>query len=98
MSIGHKRDLRDVVTEHDKRAETTISGYIFQNVPDSTLLGEEGGSTGRGRVSWFVDPIDGTSNFGDGIVFCCVSGAAAIDCEGFVSDIFYPLCDERFCG
>jgi|SRR5690625_2916945 len=96
MSIGHKRDLRDVVTEHDKRAETTISCYIFQNVPDSTLLGEEGGSTGRGRVSWFVDPIDGTSNFVDGIAFWCVSVAAAIDGEVVAGAIFDPMADDLF--
>lgn len=96
MSIGHKRDARDVVTEHDKRAEATISAYIFEHVPDSRLLGEEGGSVGEGRVSWFVDPIDGTSNFVDGIAFWCISVAAAIDGEVVAGAILDPMADDLF--
>lgn len=96
MSVAHKRDARDVVTEHDKAAERTISDYIFAHEPDSRLLGEEGGAVGDGRVAWFVDPIDGTSNFVDGIAFWCVSVAAAVEGEVVAGAILDPMADDMF--
>jgi myo-inositol-1(or 4)-monophosphatase len=96
MIVGHKRDARDVVTEHDKNAEKVISAYIFAHEPDSQILGEEGGAVGEGRVSWFVDPIDGTSNFIDGIAFWCVSVAAAVDGEVVAAAILDPIADDMF--
>jgi len=96
MTVDHKRDARDVVTVHDKNAEKTISAYIFEHEPDSRLLGEEGGAVGDGRVSWFVDPIDGTSNFIDGIAFWCVSVAAAVDGRVVAAAILDPMADDLF--
>ncbi|REJ07236.1 inositol monophosphatase [Microbacterium bovistercoris] len=96
MTVDHKKDARDVVTVHDKNAEKTISAYIFEHEPDSQILGEEGGAVGEGRVSWFVDPIDGTSNFIDGIAFWCVSVAAAIDGRVVGAAILDPMADDMF--
>ena len=96
MTVDHKKDSRDVVTVHDKNAERTISTYIFEHAPDSQILGEEGGAVGDGRVSWFVDPIDGTSNFIDGIAFWCVSVAAAVDGRVIGAAILDPMADDMF--
>src|SRR5690606_35177335 len=92
----HKRDARDVVTVHDKNAEKSISAYIFEHEPDSRILGEEGGAVGEGSVAWFVDPIDGTSNFIDGIAVWCVSVAAAVDGEVVAAAILDPMADDLF--
>jgi myo-inositol-1(or 4)-monophosphatase len=96
MDVEFKRDPRDVVTVHDKQSERTISELILLRVPDSELLGEEGGSVGSGRVKWFVDPIDGTSNFAIGIAFWCVSIAAAIDGEIVAAVIYDPIARNLF--
>lgn len=96
MTVDHKRDARDVVTIHDKNAEKTISAYIFDHEPDSRILGEEGGAVGEGRVAWFVDPIDGTSNFIDGIAFWCVSVAASVDGRVVGAAILDPIADNLF--
>ncbi|WP_318247218.1 inositol monophosphatase family protein [Microbacterium commune] len=96
MTVDHKRDARDVVTVHDKNAEKAIAAYIFEHEPDSRLLGEEGGAVGDGSVSWFVDPIDGTSNFVDGIAFWCISIAAAVDGEVVAAVILDPMADDLF--
>lgn len=96
MTVDHKRDARDVVTVHDRNAEKTISAYIFEHEPDSRILGEEGGAVGDGSVSWFVDPIDGTSNFIDGIAFWCVSVAAAVDGRVVGAAILDPIADDMF--
>lgn len=96
MAIDYKVDLHDIVTVHDKQSEVTIRDFILGAVPDSTFLGEEGGSIGTGRVHWYVDPIDGTSNFARGIAFWCVSIAAVIDDEIVAGVIYDPVADNLF--
>ncbi|KKB85941.1 inositol phosphatase [Devosia limi DSM 17137] len=96
MDIDYKVDLHDLVTVHDKQSEQTIRDLIFARVPDSTFMGEEGGSVGDGPVCWYVDPIDGTSNFARGIAFWCVSIAAVIDGEIVAGVIYDPVADNMF--
>lgn len=96
VNVDFKRDRRDVVTVHDRAAERDITQYIFDHVPDSQLLGEEGGTVGDGRVEWFVDPIDGTSNFADGIAFWCVSIAAVVDGQVVAAAILNPTSGDLF--
>lgn len=98
MRVDFKRDRHDLVTEHDRRAEAMIRDLIFREVPDSTFIGEEGGSTGTGRVGWFVDPIDGTSNFASGIAFWCVSVGAVVGGKVVAGAIFDPVADNLFCA
>ncbi|HMR65955.1 MAG TPA: inositol monophosphatase family protein, partial [Anaerolineae bacterium] len=66
---SEKSSRHDLVTEYDHQAERIIIDQIMGQYPDSTILGEEGGSQGSGAVQWFVDPIDGTTNFALGIPF-----------------------------
>ncbi|MEO7079157.1 MAG: inositol monophosphatase family protein, partial [Rhodococcus sp. (in: high G+C Gram-positive bacteria)] len=76
MQLDFKRDIHDIVTVHDRRSERQIASVILAEVPDSTIVGEEDGERGSGRVQWYIDPIDGTSNFARGIALWCVSIAA----------------------
>ena len=96
MDVDYKVDLHDLVTVHDKQSERTIRDFIFQRVPDSTFMGEEGGSVGDGPVCWYVDPIDGTANFARGIAFWCVSIGAVIDGEIAAGVIYDPVADNMF--
>ena len=50
MDKDFKRDRHDIVTMHDKASERQIISVIFEEVPDSMIIGEEGGTTGSGRV------------------------------------------------
>lgn len=96
MEVAFKRDARDVVTVHDRETERAIAASLLAAVPDSELLGEEGGSVGSGRVKWYVDPIDGTSNFAIGFAFWCVSIAAAVDGRVVAGVVFDPISGELF--
>ena len=98
MQVDFKVDRHDPVTEHDRRAEATIRDFIFREVPDSTFMGEEGGSIGTGKVRWFVDPIDGTANFARGLAFWCVSVGAVIDDDVVAGAIYDPVADTMFTG
>lgn len=96
MDHSAKRDFHDIVTEHDRASEERISEVIFKAAPDSTIVGEEGGSKGSGSVIWYVDPIDGTSNFARGIAQWCVSIAAAVEGEVVAGVVFDPMASNLF--
>ncbi|MEV0272486.1 inositol monophosphatase [Hamadaea sp. NPDC050747] len=91
-----KRDRHDPVTVHDRAAEATIRELILAAVPDSRIVGEEGGAIGEGSVHWYVDPIDGTANFVAGLAFFCTSVAAVVDGEVVAGAIYDPVRDDLF--
>lgn len=96
MHKDFKKDAHDIVTVHDKASEQQIRSVILEQVPDSMILGEEGGSIGSGAVEWYVDPIDGTSNFSRGIPLWCVSIAAAVHGELVAGVVYNPVTEELF--
>ena len=65
-------------------------------MPGSTVVGEEGGRQGEGRVVWYVDPIDGTTNFARGLPTWCVSIAAEVDGEIVAGVVHAPVTGETF--
>jgi myo-inositol-1(or 4)-monophosphatase len=97
MDVAYKRDHHDPVTEHDRRAEERIREVLLRAVPDSSIVGEEGGtSTGAGRVRWHVDPIDGTANFAAGSAYFCTSIGAEIDGEPVAGVVLDPMAGNLF--
>lgn len=96
MDVDFKRDIHDPVTEHDRRAEQRIREVILARVPDSTIVGEEAGSAGSGRVHWYVDPIDGTANFAGGLAFFCTSIGAVVDGQVVAGAINDPMAGNMF--
>ncbi|THF54425.1 inositol monophosphatase family protein [Ollibium composti] len=95
-AVEYKVDLHDVVTRYDRQAEQAIRDHILSRWSDSAVLGEEHGASGEGRVRWYVDPIDGTSNFARGIAFWCISIGAAVDDEIVAGAILDPVADNLF--
>lgn len=96
MRKEFKRDVHDIVTVHDRAAERIIVSAIRQAEPDSAIVGEEGGASGEGRITWYIDPIDGTSNFARGIALWCVSIAAAIDGRPIAGVVYDPVAGNVF--
>ena len=71
----------DLVTEHDLAVERQIRTSLAGAFPADAIVGEEATAVGApgardgagaGRI-WYVDPIDGTTNFAHGHPFFCVS-------------------------
>ena len=59
-----KSSRTDLVTEYDRAAEAYIVSELRRLRPDDAIVGEEGTSDGgTSGVAWYVDPIDGTTNF-----------------------------------
>lgn len=96
VTTHEKANRHDLVTEYDHRSEETIINFILNRFPDSRILGEEGGHRGDGAVQWFIDPIDGTMNFINGIPFFNVSIAAALEGQMLAGVIYDPVRHEMF--
>ena len=101
----YKGDV-DIVTEADRASEKLITARLAETFPDHGVYGEEGTRDGLEReFRWYVDPLDGTTNFAHGFpVFCVVLGcerrrpglAADADGEMVAGVIYDPLRDEMF--
>lgn len=77
FSVQHK-GVVDLVTEYDHRSEALVVEALNRAFPRCQVIGEEGHDT-RGDGSdgaqglWYVDPLDGTTNFAHGLPFYAVS-------------------------
>jgi myo-inositol-1(or 4)-monophosphatase len=75
LKIEYKGDA-DLVTAADRASETLIRERIGKQFPSHDVLGEEQGLNDRGsEYRWYVDPLDGTTNFAHGYPVFCVSMA-----------------------
>jgi myo-inositol-1(or 4)-monophosphatase len=75
LKIEYKGDA-DLVTAADRASEALIRERIGQQFPSHDVLGEEQGLSDRGsEYRWYVDPLDGTTNFAHGYPVFCVSMA-----------------------
>ncbi|WP_437588475.1 inositol monophosphatase family protein [Sorangium sp. So ce1000] len=67
----------DLVTEFDRASEDLLVARLGALTPGVAVVGEEQsaarGAAPRGGLVWYVDPIDGTTNFVHGHPFWCVS-------------------------
>ncbi len=89
----------DVVTVADKEAERIIISGIRSRFPAHSILSEESGASHTGgRIRWIIDPLDGTTNFSQGLPLFSVSIAIEIDGEDAVGVVYAPRLDEMFCA
>jgi len=65
----------DLVTEYDLASERLIRQRLAERTPELAIVGEEqGGTPATGsELTWYCDPLDGTTNFVHGHFFFCVS-------------------------
>jgi len=67
-------NLKNLVTEIDKKSERTIIDFIKKKYPSHNILAEEGGETkSSSDYLWVIDPLDGTTNFAHGLPIFSVS-------------------------
>ena len=93
-----KSSPTDVVTALDQAAETLIRTRISALRPGDAILGEEGGQSGRGRVRWIVDPLDGTVNYLYGLPDWSVSIGVEVQGTIVAGVVNVPERGEEFCA
>ena len=88
---GHQ----DFVSEADRNVELAVRAALAEAFPDDGIVGEEGASTsGSSGYTWVIDPIDGTTNFINGIPQWCVIIACVHRGETVVGVVHDPVHDE----
>lgn len=96
VSIEYKGDV-DLVTQADRAAEKMIVERIRRQWPEHDLIGEEGSRRESGSdFRWYVDPLDGTTNFAHGFPVFCVSLALEYKGERIAGVVYDPTRDEMF--
>ncbi len=95
--VESKEGVNNLVTEVDKKAESTIIGIIRASFPDHAILSEEIGQLKTdASYLWVIDPIDGTVNFVHGIPICCVSVGVMLEGELVLGAVYNPVMEEFF--
>jgi myo-inositol-1(or 4)-monophosphatase len=98
FAIHHKGAI-DLVTDVDRACEEAVLGILRARYPRHDFVTEETvlERTGASHL-WFIDPLDGTTNFAHGYPFFCASVGLAIDGVRVAGAVFDPLRDELFTG
>lgn len=96
-TLTSKKSATDLVTEVDEWSEKQITEYINSRRPNDEIICEEGTHVqGKNNIRWFIDPIDGTTNFVYGHPGFSISVGVEIDHETKVGAIYAPLLNELF--
>src|SRR6476646_4491821 len=87
----------DLVTEADRASERLIIERLTTQFPSHAIMAEEGGGhESASGFRWYVDPLDGTTNFAHG--FPCFNVTLALESAGelIAGVIFDPIHNELF--
>jgi myo-inositol-1(or 4)-monophosphatase len=92
-----KSSTTDLVTDFDRAAEAHVVGELRRLRPDDAIVGEEGtDDAGSSGYAWYVDPIDGTTNFVyDQPAWSCSVAVGRAD-EMIAGAVYVPPLDEMF--
>ena len=96
--VGYElKGVNDLVTEADRASESLVIDRLKSKFPSHSVVGEETGlHDGSSEYRWYVDPLDGTTNFAHGFPVYNVTLALAKDDEVIAGVILDPTRDELF--
>jgi myo-inositol-1(or 4)-monophosphatase len=96
IGFEYKGDV-DLVTEADRASEQLIATRLREAFPGYDIVGEEGTRDSHGsQFRWYVDPLDGTTNFAHGYPVFCVSLGLVREDELIAGILYDPTRDEMF--
>jgi myo-inositol-1(or 4)-monophosphatase len=96
LKVEYKGDA-DLVTAADRASEVLIRERIQQQFPGHDVLGEEQGLNDQGSdYRWYVDPLDGTTNFAHGFPVFAVSMALEYKGVRIAGVVYDPTRNELF--
>lgn len=94
-SIQYKKHGNDLLTDVDIKVERIIRDEIKSRDSNSRIVGEELENENSGVRTYYIDPIDGTFNFGNGLPEFCVSIGCEEDEEIISSGVYFPVFDTK---
>lgn len=91
------KSAKEIVTNADKGAEKIILDYLKSKYPTHKFISEESKPLeNESEYVWYIDPLDGTTNFFYRIPYFNVSIALEHKKHGFVGVVYDPINDELF--
>ena len=97
MLAVDRKGAQDWVSEADRAVERLIRERLARDWPDDGIHGEEyGAEPGTSGFTWVIDPIDGTTNFLNGLPFWCVVLAGVAQGRTQIGVIRAPMQGETF--
>jgi myo-inositol-1(or 4)-monophosphatase len=96
VKISYKGEV-DIVTQADRRSELAVVSRLRKHFPKHTVVAEEGGGVeAESPFRWYVDPLDGTTNFAHGYPCFAVSIGLEEAGELVAGAIYQPITKELF--
>ncbi len=97
LEIAYKDARANLVTIADRESQQAVTEVIRRAFPGHAVVGEEG-TTGNPDTEhvWYVDPLDGTTNYAHGVPFYCVSVALRSRGRTVAGAVYDPAHDEMF--
>ena len=87
----------DLVTAADRASEKLVIQRLRQRFPEHGIYAEEGGRAAlEAPLRWYIDPLDGTTNFAHGYPMWNVTLALAKNEEVIAGVVYDPLNREMF--
>ena len=103
LEISYKDARANLVTAADRESQRAVTETILTAFPGHAIDGEEGTAGNLdAKDVWYVDPLDGTTNFTHGVPFFCVSvalrssGASGSNARTVAGAVYDPGRDEMF--
>ena len=94
--VAFKRNPTDLVTRADREAEEIIVRTLRAAFTSHGILGEEGSRHAGDDYQWYIDPLDGTTNFAHGLPLFAVSIGLALRGEMIAGVVYHPPSEEMF--
>jgi myo-inositol-1(or 4)-monophosphatase len=97
LEIDYKDERANLVTAADHESQRAVAATILTAFPGHAVNGEEGMAGDPTAPSiWYVDPLDGTTNYAHGVPFFCVSVALRSGGATVAGAVYDPVHDELF--
>ena len=99
LLINSKSSDVDLVTEVDELSEEILIKHIKENYPDHSILSEESGESNlNSDYLWIIDPVDGTTNYAQGLPIFAISICLKYKKEAVLGVVYAPMLNEMFYG
>ncbi|PWZ02284.1 hypothetical protein BCV70DRAFT_235873 [Testicularia cyperi] len=99
--FDEKKNTADLVTETDQATEELVKREISTKYPDHDFIGEESWAAGQegvigDKITWIVDPIDGTTNFVHGFPYTCISVGVVVGKKPAIGVVYAPFLEYLY--
>lgn len=95
LDLHHKKD-GSFATDADLASERYLIESLSKVLPEAGFYAEESGITNPSEYMWVIDPLDGTTNFAQGIPYFCIAVALTRNDERILGVVYQPCLDELF--